>query len=113
MSRLLASPFRITLALAFVPAAIAYPIFRWVYGPVHDWAALGFLRKLLPKSELFYHWGRSRFRWIWATVYDFSNAPIAHYLKRPELEQWAKEWGLKELNITWRHRSTWRFQAIK
>jgi hypothetical protein len=48
------------------------------------------------------------FREIHHIVHDHLAAPVAHYLRRDEVERWYRGVGARDAAVAWHNRNSWR-----
>lgn len=98
-------------AVAFFATLALYPVLKLVYRP---------LNAISPNlaRHLFYHAymvyiAPFSFREIHLIVYDHLNAPIAHYTRRQDFEDWFRAARLPNPTIIWRNQNTWQGFATR
>lgn len=92
--------------LAFVLNLLFYPVVRGIYRPLNR-RFPGIARHLFYNDYLSYI-GRFGFRELHSIVFDHLMAPIAHYLKRDEVEAWFDAVGISNPQLFWHNRNSWR-----
>ncbi|MBI4016537.1 MAG: methyltransferase domain-containing protein [Candidatus Aenigmarchaeota archaeon] len=106
------TPKTFNYALSFLIASLLHPIIH-LYGILHKLQFSNKLTKYIPQYHLFVYFSKLPFHVTHNTVFDQMSAPIAHYLKRSELEFWRQENNLKNFLVTWRNKNSWRIYAVK
>lgn len=96
--------------LKMLSFSMAVPVFlysRFFAKPYKNWR-----RKLPWLPELFYgeylaYISRFDFNEIHHIVFDHLVAPVSHYIKRSEVEQWFRDQGFKEPLVRWHNKNSW------
>jgi len=84
-----------------------YPALKLVYGPVNRSPRLRPLRDRLFYTDYLSSIAPYSFEHIHGIVFDHLLAPIAFYLSREEVEQWARDAHLEEPLIRWHNKNSW------
>jgi SAM-dependent methyltransferase len=115
------SPLRVALtsrlphrALYWLSMLIAVPLWLALvalYRPARR-PGLAWLRRILFYYPYLSYISRFPFREIHHIVHDHLAAPIAHYLRREEVERWYREVGATEVVVAWHNRNSWRGYGI-
>jgi SAM-dependent methyltransferase/uncharacterized protein YbaR (Trm112 family) len=93
LSFLLAAPLWLLLVLAYRPARRERR--AWLRRFLFYYPYLGYISGF-------------PFREIHAIVHDHLAAPIAHYLRRDQVEQWYRSVGARDAVIEWHNENSWR-----
>ena len=97
-------PERMLYWLSLPPAAalrIALPAYRW-----------SALAERLPYGAYLGYLSRFPLREVHNIVFDQLVTPVAHYLRREEVERWLDTEDLGDTTISWHNRNSWRASAI-
>ena len=87
------------------PLALGFhAVAKGVYRPLHGTAA----GRVLPLDDYMSSVADFGFRQNHTIVFDQLVAPTAAYIKGAELEQWFREGGLEDVQISHRHENSWR-----
>ena len=78
-----------------------------MYRPLHG-TSVG---RKLPLDEYLASVADFTFRQNYGIVFDQLVAPTAAYIRGPVLEEWFRNSGLEEIQITQRHGNSWRGQG--
>jgi SAM-dependent methyltransferase len=97
LSYLLAVPLRLALALLYRPARRP------------GW---GWLRAALPYEPYLGYVSAFPFREIHHIVHDHLAAPVAHYLRGEEVEEWFRRAGAADPVVAWHNRNSWRGYGV-
>jgi SAM-dependent methyltransferase len=98
-------------ALKFVSLLIAFVLHLLLKGIYRPLNKLGFTR--LPYNDYFYQLSGFGFRQNHTIVFDHLVAPIAFYLKQDEFRAWFTKAKLKDIEISWRNKNSWRGRGTR
>jgi SAM-dependent methyltransferase len=115
------SPLRVALTsrlpprvLYWLSMAVALPLWLalvTLYRPARR-PGLAWLRRILFYYPYMSYISRFPFREIHHIVHDHLAAPIAHYLRREEVERWYREASAVDTVVAWHNRNSWRGYGI-
>jgi SAM-dependent methyltransferase len=91
-------------AISLPLAVVLQGVVKGVYSPLEGTA----LWRRLPSNAYLTSLSRFGFRQNHTIVFDHLVAPTAFYLRREEFEEWFRDAGLEDVEITWRNRNSWR-----
>lgn len=100
-------PFALLMPLSF---AITVPLQIGVKGIYRPLNKIGF--KSLPYNEYFYQLSDFSFRQNHTIVFDHLVPPIAFYLKQEDFKNWFIKAGLRDIEISWRNKNSWRGRGV-
>ncbi len=111
------SPLRIAFTSRLPPRAlwvlswlVSLPLFaalRVLYRPARR-PGLAFLQRVLFYYPYLSYISGFPFREIHHIVHDHLAAPVAHYLRREEVEGWYRDAGARDPVVAWHNRNSWR-----
>ncbi len=96
----------ITKALSFLIALPMQLVLKLVYRPINH--RLPALKRFLFYNDYLYSICGFSFRENFSIVFDHLVAPTAFYLTRQEFSEWFSSGGLRNIQISWRNRNSWR-----
>ena len=99
---------RALLHLSKLPAAVVYAATKLLYGPLNKTTGGARLAQHLFYNEYLKAIAGFNWREQHAIVFDHLVAPTAYYLKRPEFEEWWKDIGARDVQISWHNQNSWR-----
>jgi hypothetical protein len=85
---------------------------KGLYRPLSRGAGTALHRRLHSREYLTYI-ARFPLREIHTIVFDQLVTPVAHYLRRPEVEQWFRDPRLERVEIAWHNGNSWRGNAYR
>jgi len=89
---------------SYIVFSIIYRPFLWT-GPSDKWASAN----LFYYDFLRLHFTRLGLKiWI-AFIQDHINAPLATYFKRSKIDEWIRQFNLKDSFVYFRNKNTWNF----
>jgi len=97
---------------SFLLAVLLQPVIHG-YGLLHKLRFPDKITRYLPQYHLFVYFSKLPFHVTHNTVFDQMSAPVAYYLKKNEIECWLHENGIKNFQISWRNKNSWRIYATK
>jgi len=97
---------RVLLQLSKIPAACMYLATKLVYGPLNRTGSSlaghlfynDYLKAIAP-----FGWREQH-----TIVFDHLVAPTSFYISRAEFEDWWRELGAREVQISWHNKNSWR-----
>ena len=101
-------------ALWVLSAIVSVPLFaalKLVYRPAGR-SELSWLRRFLFYYPYLSYISGFPFREIHHIVHDHLAAPVAHYLRREEIESWYRDVRARDTVIAWHNRNSWRGYGI-
>ena len=102
-------PRKVLEPIALFLAALMWLIVQLIYKPLNFLKIGGFL----PMNEYLIFQTNMGFRYLWLTTFDKLVAPVVHYHRRNEIEQWFAEAPLDGVEISWRNKNSWRGYGSK
>lgn len=99
-------PLPVLKILSILPAFLLYAACKLLYKPVNLY--LRPLKKLLFYNDYIFYISDFDFKEIYSIVFDHLLAPIAFYLRKEEVAEWFKNSGIKNLEINWHNKNSWR-----
>jgi len=102
-------PRKVLELVALFLASVLWLIVQLIYKPLNMLKIGGFL----PLNEYLIFQTNMGFRYFWLTTFDKLVAPVVHYHRRAEIEQWFAEAPLEGVEISWRNKNSWRGYGIK
>ena len=99
---------RALLHLSRLPAAVVYAATKLVYGPLNKTTGRARVAQHLFYNEYLKAIAGFNWREQHAIVFDHLVAPTAFYLKRAEFEEWWKDIGARDVQISWHNQNSWR-----
>ena len=100
-------PFGLLMPLSFAITLYLQIAVKGLYRPLNK---IGF--KSLPYNEYLYQLSGFNFRQNHTIVFDHLVPPIAFYIKREEFENWFIKAGLRDVEISWRNKNSWRGRGV-
>lgn len=100
-------PPRLLYVLSFLTALPLWLALAALYRPARG-ERRAWLRGLLVYYPYLSYISNFPFREIHHIVHDHLAAPVAHYLRREEVEAWFRAAGVREPLIEWHNRNSWR-----
>ncbi|MGE0105261.1 MAG: methyltransferase domain-containing protein [Blastocatellales bacterium] len=97
-------PPRLLYYLSYLPTALLYVALKLVYAPLTGTR----FAKYLFYGEYLGYISRFPFREVHNIVHDHLTAPVAFYISRAEFEEWFRSEGLRDVEIHWHNRNSWR-----
>jgi len=104
-------PTRLLRPLVWPLSAFLFLLLKGLYGPATGRGARAV--SWLPYGAYLGYISRFPFREVEHIVLDHLCPPIAHYLRRPTLEEWLKCLDAKEIQCRWHNRNSWAVLAHK
>lgn len=83
------------------------------YGLLHKLRFPNMVTQYLPQYHLFVYFSKLPFHVTHNTVFDQMSAPVAHYLRKTAIEGWLHENGIRNFQISWRNKNSWRIYAVR
>ncbi len=99
---------RALLHLSKLPAAVVYAATKLLYGPLNKTTGGARVAQYLFYNEYLKAIAGFNWREQHAIVFDHLVAPTAFYLKREEFEEWWKDIGARDVQISWHNQNSWR-----
>lgn len=99
-------PLQINQSFAFFIALSIYPL-MFIY-LITDKIIFNETKHKLPQFDFLVYLSKLNFRIVHSIIFDQMLAPIANYYTEEEFEKWFKDANLKNINISWRNRNSWR-----
>jgi SAM-dependent methyltransferase len=94
--------------LTLIPAGAFYLLSRLIYRPLSARPPTGRLSRALPMSAYFAYMSQFDFTYVFNSVFDQLIAPITHYFRRDEVEEWFRSAGLDRVFLSQRNAMSWR-----
>ncbi|HET9481168.1 MAG TPA: class I SAM-dependent methyltransferase, partial [Candidatus Polarisedimenticolia bacterium] len=104
-------PPRLLYGVSFALAVPLWVALRLLYRPARK-RGMGWARRLLFYESYLGYISDFPFHEIHHIVHDHLAAPVAHYLRRDEVEAWFREAGVAEPQIGWHNRNSWRGYGV-
>jgi SAM-dependent methyltransferase len=99
---------RALLHLSRLPAALVYAATKLLYGPLNKTTGGAQVARHLFYNEYLKAIAGFNWREQHAIVFDHLVAPTAFYLNRAEFEEWWKDIGARDVQISWHNQNSWR-----
>lgn len=106
-------PIGILKIISFFPALVLQILVKFIYRPVNEISSLRPFKKFLFYNDYLYSISSFSFRENYSIVFDHLLAPTAFYLTGTEFKDWFKKNNLKDIQISWRNKNSWRGLGIK
>jgi SAM-dependent methyltransferase len=100
-----------TKGLAFILAAVMQAALKLIYRPVNLF--LPTLKRFLFYNDYLFSISGFSFQENYSIVFDHLVAPTAFYIAKPEFATWFTDGQLKDAQISWRNRNSWRGTGVK
>ncbi|HEX8142193.1 MAG TPA: methyltransferase domain-containing protein [Pyrinomonadaceae bacterium] len=99
---------RSLLHLSKLPTAALFAATKLVYGPLNRSAGGAALARHLFYNDYLYAISGFGWREQHTIVFDHLVAPTAFYIPRAEFEEWWRDIGASEVEISWHNKNSWR-----
>jgi SAM-dependent methyltransferase len=100
-------PYQVLRVFAFILAVILHAMLKLVYRPLNK---LGL--KFLPYNDYFYQLSGFNFDANYTIVFDHLVPTIAFYIKQEDFRAWFERAKLKDVEISWRNKNSWRGRGV-
>jgi len=95
-------------AFSFGIMLFLHPMFKLIYKPLNENRYTKKIARFFPQNSFFYYLSGFNFKTNHSILFDQFIAPIANYYKKEEFEKWHINSNLKNIEITWRNKNSWR-----
>lgn len=104
-------PGRVLWVLSGVLSVPLHLALKVLYQPARR-PGLSQLRRILPYEAYLSYISPFPFREVHHIVHDHLAAPVAHYLRRDQVEGWYRESGATGAVVSWHNRNSWRGYGV-
>ena len=104
-------PHRVLWALSWVVSVPLFAALKLLYKPARR-PGMSWLRSVLPYEPYLGYISPFPFREVHHIVHDHLAAPVAHYLRREQVERWYRETGAAGAVVSWHNRNSWRGYGV-
>jgi SAM-dependent methyltransferase len=92
---------------------IRYTISFFLGGLLHLTTKIYKIFKFLPYREYFLSISNHPFKFKHLTSFDFISAPLVKFHAKKEIRKWFENSNLRNINILWRNKNSWKGIGIK
>jgi SAM-dependent methyltransferase len=96
------------LQLSKLPTVAIFAATKLVYAPLNRRARTQAFARRLFYNDYFNHLAQFGWREQHTIVFDHLVAPTSHYIARAEFEDWWREIGANDVELSWHNRNSWR-----
>lgn len=104
-------PHRMLWGFSAVVSVPLYVALKTLYRPAQR-PGFSWLKRILPYEPYLSYISPFPFREVHHIVHDHLAAPVAHYLRKDQVERWYRETGAAGAVVSWHNRNSWRGYGI-
>jgi len=106
-------PLSVLSVLSFIIMLFLHPFFKLLYKPLNEIKITKKIAGFLPQNDFFYYLSNFSFKQNHSILFDQFLAPVANYYTKEEFKKWFANAKLRNIQITWRNKNSWRGFAEK